>query len=237
MRLVRTGVIPFVFLLLAVVNASVPRALGQSCVSVTTYHNDNLRTAQNLAETAITPANVGTLAQKFATSPVFDGWAVGQPLYLPQTPIGGGTHNAIFVATLADSVYAFDADSGKLYWHMVYGTPDTIPYQSATGCTDSGFNKNPSGGAGIVGTPVIDTSIAPPAMYFVTKEYNSATSTHLLRLHAVDTSTGNELVAPNTPIVISGSVVNHSSKTITLAPEYQSSRPAMLLSSGIIYVG
>jgi hypothetical protein len=237
MRFARVGLVSAVLMLIAVMNCFVPPALGQSCASVTTYHNDNLRTGENLAETVLTPANVGSVTQKFATSPVFDGWAVAQPLYLPQTTIGGGTHNAVFVATLANSVYAFDGDSGKLYWHMVYGTPDTIPYQSTTGCTDSGFGKNSSGGAGIVGTPVIDTSISPPAMYFVTKEYDSSTSTHLLRLHAVDTSTGNELVAPNTPIVLSASVVNHSGKTINFAPEYQMSRPAMLLSNGIIYVG
>jgi hypothetical protein len=236
MRFARFGLISAVSLLLGA-NAFVPQALAQSCTAVTTYHNDNYRTGQNLAETVLTPANVGTLTQKFVTSPVFEGWAVGQPLYLPLTPINGGTHNVVFVATLADSVYAFDADSGKLYWHMVYGTPDTIPYQSATGCTDSAFGQNPSHGAGIVGTPVIDTSISPPAMYFVTKEYNSATSTHLLRLHAVDTSSGNELLAPNTPMVVSASVVNHSGKTVTLSPEYQSSRPAMLLSNGTIYVG
>src|SRR5271166_191760 len=153
MRFARLGLVSAVLMLIAVVNCFVPQALGQSCVSVTTYHNDNYRTGQNLAETVLTPANVGSLTQKFATSPVFDGWAVAQPLYLPQTPIGGGTHNAVFVATLANSVYAFDGDSGKLYWHIVYGTPDTIPYQSATGCTDSAFGSNPSGGAGIAGTP------------------------------------------------------------------------------------
>jgi hypothetical protein len=214
----------------------VPDAAGQSCVAVTTYHNDNLRTGQNLLETVLTPANVGTMTQLFATTPVFDGWAIGQPLYLPQTPINGGVHNVIFVATLANSVYAFDSDHGTPYWHVVYGPPDTYGFQSGTGCVDNGFNKNPSGGAGIVGTPVIDTSISPPVLYFVTKELNQINqqSVHQLKLHAVDTSTGNELT---TPIVLAGSVLNHSGKTVTFAAEYQMSRPAMLLSNGIIYIG
>lgn len=65
------------------------RALGQSCVSVTTYHNDNSRTGQNKSETVLTPTSIqgsgfGTL---FATGTSFDGWAVAQPLYLPDTPI------------------------------------------------------------------------------------------------------------------------------------------------------
>ena len=234
MRVTRGVVICALFIWVGLGSFFLPKALGQSCVSVTTYHNDNLRTGQNLSETAITPANVASLKQRFATTPVFDGWAVAQPLYLPQTTINGAVHNVVFVATLANSVYAFDADTGKLYWRVVYGPPDTIPYQSATGCTDSGFNKNPSGGAGIVGTPVIDTSITPPAIYFVTKEFDSATSTHALRLHAVDTSTGNELT---TAAVLQGSVVNHAGKTVTFAAEYQMSRPGLLLSNGTIYIG
>jgi hypothetical protein len=104
---------------------AIPANAAESCVAVTTYHNDNLRTGQNLSETVLTPANVGTMTQLFATTPVFDGWAVAQPLYLPQTPINGGVHNVIFVATLANSVYAFDSDHGTQYWHVVYGTPDT----------------------------------------------------------------------------------------------------------------
>ena len=216
-----------------------PNALGQSCVAVTTYHNDNYRTAQNLFETVLTPTNVGSMTRLFATTPVLDGWAVAQPLYLPQTTVNGGVHNVVFVATLNNSVYAFDADSGALYWHAVYGTSDTAPFQAATGCTDNGFNDNPSHGAGIVGTPVIDMSISPPAIYFVTKELDKigGTLTHQLKLHAVDTSSGNELTAPNTPIVLAGSVINHADKTITFAPEYQMSRPALLLSNGTIYVG
>jgi hypothetical protein len=214
----------------------VPDAVGQSCVAVTTYHNDNFRTGQNLSETVLTPANVGTMTQLFVTPPAFDGWAVAQPLYLPQTPINGGVHNVVFVATLANSVYAFDADHGTEYWHVVYGPPDTYGYQKVGGCTDSGFSQNPSGGAGIVGTPVIDTSVSPPVMYFVTKELNyiNLQEVHQLKLHAVNTSTGAELT---TPIVLQGSVVNHSGKTVNFSAEFQMSRPGMLLSNGTIYIG
>lgn len=229
-------VVPVLSVWLGLVSSLAPNAVGQSCVAVTTYHNDNYRTAQNLSETVLTPTNVGSMTRRFATTPVFDGWAVAQPLYLPQTAVNGGVHNVVFVATLNNSVYAFDADTGALYWHIVYGPPDTAPFQAVGGCTDNGFNKNPSGGAGIVGTPVIDMSILPPAMYFVTKELDniSGTFTHQLKLHAVDTSTGDELT---TPIVLAGSVINHAGKTVTFAPEYQMSRPALLLSNGSIYVG
>lgn len=209
-----------------------PEALGQSCVAVTTYHNDNSRTAQNLAETVLTPTSAGSVTLLFSTHPVIDGWAVAQPLYLPQTPISGGVHNVVFVATLANSVYAFDADTGIQYWHTVYGPPDTAPFTAAVGCVDNGFGQNPSHGAGIVGTPVIDTSTTPPTMYFVTKEFDG--TTHALKLHAVDTSSGSELSAP---AVLQGSVINRAGSTIAFAAEFQMSRPGMLLSNGMIYVG
>lgn len=205
---------------------------GQSCVSVTTYHNDNLRTAQNLSETVITPANVGSMVMLYATRTALDGWAVAQPLYVPQVPINGGTHNVVFVATLNNSVYAFDGQTGEQYWHVVYGPVDTIPFQAATGCTDSNFGNNPSHGAGIVGTPVIDTSMSPPVMYFVTKEFDG--TTHSLKLHAVNTSSGEELTSP---VILQASVVNHLGTTVTFNAEYQMSRPGLLLSNGTIYVG
>ncbi len=234
MVLLRRVVILAVSAWIGLMGLVVPAALGQSCVAVTTYHNDNFRTGQNLAETVLTPANVSTVTQRFGTHPAMDAWAVAQPLYLPQTPINGGTHNAVFVVTLNNSVYAFDGDTGILYWHWhgAIGTPDTVPFTAASGCTDSGFGSNPSKGAGIVGTPVIDTSVSPPAIYFVTKEVDSGI--HNLYLHAVDTSTGNELSAP---IALAGSVVNKAGKTISFAAEYQMTRPGLLLSNGIIYVG
>jgi hypothetical protein len=43
-----------------------------------------------------------------------------QPLYPPDLTIAGGSHNALFVATARNHLYAFDADSRQLLW-------DTIP--------------------------------------------------------------------------------------------------------------
>jgi hypothetical protein len=68
-------------------------------------------------------------------------------------------------------------------------------------------------------------------MYFVTKEFDG--TNHTLKLHAVDTSSGNELT-PAT--VLQGSVTNKAGKIITFSAEYQMSRPGMLLSNGTIYL-
>ena len=51
-------------------------------VDVTTYHNDNARTGQNLSETILTPANVNaaSFGKLFGIS--VDGKVDGEPLYL-----------------------------------------------------------------------------------------------------------------------------------------------------------
>src|ERR1700723_1037165 len=86
--------------------------LGQ--MQVTTWHYDNERTSANLWETVLTPSNVNSASfGKLFTQPV-DGYVVGHPLYLPAVNIPGqGAHNVVYVATMHDSVYAFDAESAS----------------------------------------------------------------------------------------------------------------------------
>src|ERR1700693_4087194 len=89
---------------------AVPAAFA---ADVVTYHNDNARTGQNLTETILTPVNVnaGTFGKLFVIS--VDGKVDAEPLYLSSVTFPGqGTHNALYVATEHDSVYAFDADTG-----------------------------------------------------------------------------------------------------------------------------
>ena len=79
--------------------------------SVTTWHYDNARTSANTSEITLTPSNVNSTSfGKLFTDPV-DGFIVGHPLYLPNVNFPGqGVHNVVYVATMHDSVYAFDAD-------------------------------------------------------------------------------------------------------------------------------
>src|ERR1700722_13697551 len=89
---------------------------------VTIYHNDLARTGQNLHEYALTPANVSSASFGKRWSCPLDGTVYAQPLYVANLAIGGGTHNVLFVVTMHDSIYAFDADSPTcaMYWHNSY---------------------------------------------------------------------------------------------------------------------
>jgi hypothetical protein len=81
--------------------------------NVLTYRNDNMRTAQNLSETILTPANVwpATFGKLF-TYPV-DGLVDAQPLVVSEMTIGNKQgRNVVFAATENDSVYAFDMVTG-----------------------------------------------------------------------------------------------------------------------------
>src|SRR5690242_2853482 len=97
-------------------NPRIPQEASPSAAltSVLTYHNDNARTGQNLAETVLTPANVKHPHFKRLFSDAVDGFVYAQPLYLPGVSIPGqGTHNVVYVATESDSVLAFDADTAS----------------------------------------------------------------------------------------------------------------------------
>lgn len=84
-------------------------------VSVLTQHNDNSRTGANLQEYVLTTSNVNV--QQFAklfTCPV-KGHIYAQPLYVSNINIANkGTHNVVYVATMHNMVYAFDADDPQL---------------------------------------------------------------------------------------------------------------------------
>jgi len=209
-------------------------ALSQ--VSVVTWHYNNGRTGANPSETLLTPANVSSNSFGLLFSHTVDGFIAGQPLYLPGVNIPGkGTHNVVYVATLHDSVYAFDADSAtgqnsQPLWVtsiLTYSEPGAIsaPATIIEGFTTTGFTER-----GIVSTPVIDP--ATNTMYLVAETYENQQVVH--RLHALDVTTGLETLGGPTTITASFTLDGH---VTTFNPVRQSNRPALLLTNGHIYVG
>src|ERR1700738_569265 len=150
----------FVFLLLATCrDSSAPPSVTKPnppSVSVLTQHNDNSRSGWNDNETALTTTNVNV--QQFGevfTLPV-DDQVYAQPLVAGHVNIGGSEHNVVFVATVNNTLYAYDGDNGTLYWQKNLPAPGMRPPQRADmagAC--NGTYRDFSGSIGIVGTPVI----------------------------------------------------------------------------------
>src|ERR1022692_2102265 len=85
-------------------------ALAQ--VSVLTAQYDTARTGANLNETILNTSNVNVSQFGLLFSRSVDGYMYAQPLYVPNVAIPGqGTHNVLYVATLHNTVWAFDADN------------------------------------------------------------------------------------------------------------------------------
>jgi hypothetical protein len=209
---------------------------GWAQVSVTTYHNDNSRTGQNLHETILTTANVnpGQFGRVFL-QPV-DGYIYAQPLYVPNVSIGGATHNVVYVATENDSVYAFDADSAaganaNPLWHASFINPPAVTTVNSS--TDAGCGDLVPQ-IGISGTPVIDPTSGTLYVVANTKE----SGVFFQRLHALDITTGNEKFGG--PVVIQGTVAGtgdgSSGGVVTFDPLKQNQRPGLLLAGGVVYI-
>src|SRR5579863_6933053 len=99
----------FLCLVLFVGSLLVVPALGQ--VSVLTAQYDNARSAANLNETLLNTSNVNENQFGMLYSRSLDGYLYAQPLYVPNVVIpGNGTHNVVYLATLHNTVVAFDAD-------------------------------------------------------------------------------------------------------------------------------
>jgi hypothetical protein len=212
-------------------------AYAGSGVNVTTYHNDNVRSGQNLHETVLTPTMVqmNTFGKLFS-QPV-DGQIYAQPLVLANLFIKGkGTHTVVYVATENDSVFAFDGNSNtgsnaSPLWQVSFINPalgiTTVP--SSDLGTDAIYPQ-----VGITGTPVIDPNNSTLYVVAATKE-NGA---YVQRLHALDVTTGAEKFGG--PVVISATVKGTGSGSsggnLSFDPFRSNQRPGLVLLNGGIYI-
>lgn len=184
----------------------------------------------NLTETVLTPANVtpGNFGRLFSL-PV-DGNIYAQPLYQPNLNIGGVNHNVLFVATMKDNVYAFDADNpGAPLWAVSYA--NIIPGSRPVPAFNPGATNTDSivGPSGILSTPVIDPN--SNSLYFVTAAIEADNIVY--RLHAVDTRSGAEKFGG--PAVITGNVTAGGNR-IDFVPRYHAQRPALALANGHVII-
>ncbi len=195
---------------------------------VVTYKDDAARTGQNLTESVLSLTNVNSTRFGQLRFLAADGKVDAEPLYLSGLTVQGAMHNVVFVATENDSVYAFDADSGAVLWHVsVLAAGETVNDVPPYGCDQ----VSPT--IGITATPVIDRSAgANGILYLVAMSKATGSSTYHQRLHALDVTTGAELL--NGPVDISASYPVRGGTT-TFDPAQYEERAALLLSRGVIY--
>ncbi|HEY0796043.1 MAG TPA: hypothetical protein VGD64_09705 [Acidisarcina sp.] len=232
-------------LCLAILLATLAAATLHAQVDVLEQHNDDARTGANLREATLTPANVNPQQFGMLFKHVLDDQLYTQPLIATNIKVGGGYHDVVYVTTVNNSVYAFDANDATAaapLWHVNFGMPANL-YDFNFGCLDI------NGSMGIIGTPVIDAAKTTLYVVALTKVSNR-TSAHTTgqtsnqssrivahppaqteyhfeqRIHALDLATGADV--SNSPATISAPGFN---------PLMQNQRPALMLSSGNLYIG
>jgi hypothetical protein len=194
-----------------------------------TYHNDTMRTGQNLTEITLTPANVKSATFGLLRILKADNAVDATPLIATNVAIAGVSHNVIYIATEADSVYAYDADSGAALAQVSMLAAGETPSD-----TRSCAQVEPE--IGITSTPVIDRSVGPNGTLFVVAMSKDSSGNYYHRLHALDLAT----LAERVPAVIiqatyTGSGVNSSAGLQTFQAGQYKERGALLAVNGQIY--
>ncbi len=242
----RRGVAPLLGFALGVV---VPFGTAFAQIDILTERYDDSRSGANLAETALNTSNVNSTTFGKLWSYSVSGSVYAQPLYVHDLAVPGqGTHNVLFVATMNDVIYAFDADSpidAPLYSLDV---TSEVPGEFPPCIIDVlGYNDNIIGNVGIEGSPVVDLSTN--TIYFVARAETTDTGqcggsnpTFLQRLHALDLTTFEE--RPGSPVLLGGSVACNPGAggsacingTLTFNPKIEDQRSSLALSNGRVFV-
>lgn len=204
-------------------------------VSVLTQHNNNTRSGFNDKEIKLTTVNVNQQQFGKLFSLSVDDQVYAQPLIVANLIISGAKHNVVFIATVNNTVYAYDGDTSNLYWQKNYTAPGMRPPKNTdmTGACGGNY-KDFSGNMGIVGTPVINP--VNHTMYFVARSTNG--SNYVQYLHAVNIINGSEM--PGSPVKITATYNGNGdgsiNNIITFDPQKQNQRQALTLVNGIVYV-
>jgi hypothetical protein len=218
--------------------------------NVLTRQNDLARTGANTEEAILTTGNVNPCDFGLLYSRAVDGDVYAQPLVMSAVSIPGkGTHNVVFVATMHDSVYAFDADSNQgdnaaPLWYRSFLNPPGVT-SVPVGDVGNGYGDIKTE-VGINGTPVIDP--ASNTLYVVakTKETSGGVARYVQRLHALDVTTGSEKFGGPVEITARVSGVGYlgqygvnepTPNGVDFNPRTEFNRPGLVLMNGAVYIG
>jgi hypothetical protein len=209
---------------------------------VWTQHYDNARTGATLVETTLATSNVNgaSFGKLFARS--VDDQIYAQPLYLAGVPVAGATHNVVYVATVNNTIYIFDADDPAAAQPLVIrnlmevapaGARPPVHTEVGQACTSPPYSDF-DGNIGIIGSPVID--VAAGTMYVVARTVENG-SQFVQRLFALDATTLADKVPP---VVINfqvpGSGAGSVNGVVSFNPQNANQRAALTLVGGVVYV-
>ncbi|HLX65153.1 MAG TPA: Ig-like domain-containing protein, partial [Planctomycetota bacterium] len=206
-------------------------SLSAAGIDVLTQNYDTMRSGANITETVLTQSNVNSAQFGKLYARNVDGIMYAQPLYASSITIGGGVHNVVYVATMHNSVYAFDADlpNQPAYWQVTMnGTGETSSPNNLLAGSDN--NMYPE--VGVTSTPVIDKTTNT---IYVLAFSKTSTPTYMHRLHALDLSTGAEKFGGPVLISYPGGTVGTATYP-AFTSKNQAQRPALLLANGSLYI-
>jgi len=197
-------------------------------VDVVTYHNDALRTGQNLAEHRLTPTNVAPPTFGLLRTLPVDGKVDAQPLVLHDYPMSDQRrHEVVFAATEHASVYAYDPNTGARLWQVSLLPRGESP-SDARDCNQ----VMPE--IGVTATPAIDRDAG--RLFVVAMSKDGAGRYHQ-RLHALSLASGAELepaVEIRASIPGSGAPATRDGRLVFEPGQYKE-RSALLLDHGVVY--
>jgi outer membrane protein assembly factor BamB len=206
--------------------------VGVNPAAVLTQHNDNSRTGANLDETVLHTGNVNVARFGRIGSMAVDGHVYAQPLYVPLVNIPGhGAADILYVGTMNNTVYAFDADTLAPLWTTALG--DAVPITNNPDIGGPNY-RDIQVQAGIISTPVVSTTLQ--ALYVVT--FSRKNGEYLHHLHALDLATGKEKFAGPRQLMVSvaGTGAGSIDGAVTFESRLQNQRPALLLVNGRVYI-
>ena len=199
-------------------------------VSVLTRAYSNARDGANAAETVLTAAAVRSRGIRRLFSLALPGDARGaeaQPLIVPGVRLlGGRVRDLVLVATMANQVFAFDANDGTPIWEASLGTPINGSRDIDAHLVNDHW--------GVLSTPVVDG--AAGIMYacaWASPDGSVANARH--SLHAVAIADGH---VAHPPLDLEGAVYNpgHGLSVQRFASATRKQRASLLLVEGTVFI-
>lgn len=191
-------------------------------LAVTTRSYDNARTGANTQETVLTPALVGSnmLVKRFSLVVTDDPRIEAQPLFVSGVQLDGqAPRDIVYVCTMANNVWAFDADTGQAVWPAPVNLGPPLLQGPQL------FDINTLWG--ILSTPVVD--LETNTIYIVCwTSHDGSQANAQFQLHALDIVTGQQR---EQPITIAADATAQGAPNSRFVPSHNKQRAALLLTT------